>query len=116
MAADKQIGPFLKTPKPIERCHKRIQCTHSGKDQERHSSHCEGWKAVADGKVGDPTLQGRFEKNPERSLPRRAAQHYLYIKRAWVEFLGEPLTSRRRSRQFGGHIAMNSNNCRSSRR
>ena len=51
-------------------------------------------KAFVNGDIADPTLQGRFEKNLQSFLSlAEAAKHYPCIKRAWVEFLGEPPTS-----------------------
>ena len=51
-------------------------------------------KALADGDIGDTTLRRRFEKNLQSFLSlAEAAKHYPCIKRAWVEFLGEPPTS-----------------------
>ncbi len=42
-------------------------------------------------RIADATLHGRFEKNVEAFLSlAEAAKNYLCIKRAWVEFLGEP--------------------------
>jgi chromate reductase len=48
-------------------------------------------KAFAGEQLADATLQERFEKNLEafRALAE-AAKHYPCIKKAWVEFLGEP--------------------------
>jgi chromate reductase, NAD(P)H dehydrogenase (quinone) len=41
--------------------------------------------------IAEPTLQGRFEKNVQAFLSlAEAAKHYPCVKRAWVEFLGEP--------------------------
>ena len=51
-------------------------------------------KAFANGDIADPTLRDRFEKNLQSFLSlAEAATHYPCIKRAWVEFLGEPPTS-----------------------
>lgn len=51
-------------------------------------------KAFASGDIADPTLRARFEKNLQAFLSlAEAAKHYPCIKRAWVEFLGEPPTS-----------------------
>jgi chromate reductase, NAD(P)H dehydrogenase (quinone) len=48
-------------------------------------------KALADGDIADPKLRSRFEKNLRAFLSlAEAAKHYPCIKRAWVEFLGEP--------------------------
>jgi chromate reductase, NAD(P)H dehydrogenase (quinone) len=48
-------------------------------------------KALVDGDFVDPALRARFEKNIEAFLSlAEAAKHYPCIKRAWVEFLGEP--------------------------
>ena len=48
-------------------------------------------KALADGELADPTHQARFEKNIEAFLSlAEAAKHYPCMKRAWVEFPGEP--------------------------
>ena len=41
--------------------------------------------------LADPVLRARFEKNLQAFLSlAEAAKHYPCIKRAWVEFLGEP--------------------------
>jgi hypothetical protein len=41
--------------------------------------------------LADATLAARFEKNVQAFLSlAEAAKHYPCIKRAWVEFLGEP--------------------------
>jgi hypothetical protein len=41
--------------------------------------------------IADPKLHQRFEKNLEAFLAlAEAAKHYPCIKKAWVEFLGEP--------------------------
>jgi hypothetical protein len=46
---------------------------------------------TADGDIADPKLRGRFEKNLQAFLSlAEAAKHYPCMKRAWVEFLGEP--------------------------
>jgi NAD(P)H-dependent FMN reductase len=43
------------------------------------------------GKIADAALQQRFERNIDAFLElAEAAKHYPCIKRAWVEFLGEP--------------------------
>jgi chromate reductase, NAD(P)H dehydrogenase (quinone) len=48
-------------------------------------------KAFAGEELADPTLRTRFEKNLEAFLSlAEAAKHYPCIKKAWVEFLGEP--------------------------
>jgi NAD(P)H-dependent FMN reductase len=48
-------------------------------------------KAMLDGEITDPALRSRFEKNVQAFLSlAEAARHYPCIKRAWVEFLGEP--------------------------
>lgn len=48
-------------------------------------------KALVDGDIADAALRGRFEKNLQAFLSlAEAAKHYPCIKRAWVEFLGEP--------------------------
>lgn len=48
-------------------------------------------KALADGDIADAALRGRFEKTVQAFLSlAEAARHYPCIKRAWVEFLGEP--------------------------
>ena len=48
-------------------------------------------KAIIDGDIADPELRRRFEKNLQAFLSlAEAAKHYPCIKRAWVEFLGEP--------------------------
>ncbi len=47
--------------------------------------------AFADGELVDPALRERFEKNVLAFLSLvEAAKHYPCMKRAWVEFLGEP--------------------------
>jgi hypothetical protein len=41
--------------------------------------------------IADAVLRGRFEKNVQAFLSlAEAAKHYPCMKRAWVEFLGEP--------------------------
>ena len=48
-------------------------------------------KALVDGDIADAVLRARFEKNLQAFLSlAEAAKHYPCIKRAWVEFLGEP--------------------------
>ena len=48
-------------------------------------------KAFAADDLADPALGARFEKNVQAFLSlAEAAKHYPCIKRAWVEFLGEP--------------------------
>jgi NAD(P)H-dependent FMN reductase len=48
-------------------------------------------KAFADDDIADPALRTRFEKNVQAFLSlAEAAKHYPCMKRAWVEFLGEP--------------------------
>ena len=48
-------------------------------------------KAFGEERIADASLQARFEKNLEAFLSlAEAAKHYACIKRAWVEFLGEP--------------------------
>ena len=48
-------------------------------------------KALVDGDITDRELRARFEKNLQAFLSlAEAAKHYPCIKRAWVEFLGEP--------------------------
>jgi NAD(P)H-dependent FMN reductase len=48
-------------------------------------------KALVDGDIGDAALRARFEKNLQAFLSlAEAAKHYPCIKRAWIEFLGEP--------------------------
>jgi NAD(P)H-dependent FMN reductase len=47
--------------------------------------------ALVDGDISDRALRGRFEKTLQAFLSlAEAAKHYPCIKRAWVEFLGEP--------------------------
>ena len=51
-------------------------------------------KALVDGDIADAALRARFEKNLQAFLSlAEAAKHYPCIKRAWVEFLGEPPNS-----------------------
>lgn len=46
----------------------------------------------ADAAIADPALQARFDRTMESFLSLvEAATHYPCIKRAWVEFLGEPV-------------------------
>lgn len=48
-------------------------------------------KAFADGDIADPALRARFDKTVQAFLSlAEAAKNYSCIKRAWVEFLGEP--------------------------
>ena len=48
-------------------------------------------KAFADDDLVEPALRARFAKNMQAFLSlAEAAKHYPCIKRAWVEFLGEP--------------------------
>ncbi len=48
-------------------------------------------KALSEGDIADQGLLGRFEKNLQAFLSlAEAAKNYPCIKRAWVEFLGEP--------------------------
>jgi chromate reductase, NAD(P)H dehydrogenase (quinone) len=48
-------------------------------------------KALDGDAIADATPQARFEKNVQALLSlAEAAKHYPCIKRAWVEFLGEP--------------------------
>ena len=48
-------------------------------------------QALVDGDIADPALRARFAKNLLAFLSlAEAAKHYPCIKRAWVEFLGEP--------------------------
>jgi NAD(P)H-dependent FMN reductase len=48
-------------------------------------------KGIVDGDIADAALRARFEKNLQAFLSlAEAAKHYPCIKRAWVEFLGEP--------------------------
>jgi chromate reductase, NAD(P)H dehydrogenase (quinone) len=48
-------------------------------------------KAFAGENIADAALRSRFEKNLQAFLSlAEAAKHYPCIKRAWVEFLGEP--------------------------
>jgi NAD(P)H-dependent FMN reductase len=48
-------------------------------------------KALEGDDLADPGLRARFEKNVQAFLSlAEAAKHYPCMKRAWVEFLGEP--------------------------
>jgi NAD(P)H-dependent FMN reductase len=48
-------------------------------------------QSLVDGDLSDTALRARFEKNLQAFLSlAEAAKHYPCIKRAWVEFLGEP--------------------------
>ena len=48
-------------------------------------------QALAGGDIADATLRARFVKNLQAFLSlAEAAKHYPCMKRAWVEFLGEP--------------------------
>jgi chromate reductase len=48
-------------------------------------------KAFAGDDLADPALRARFDKNLQAFLSlAEAARHYPCVKRAWVEFLGEP--------------------------
>jgi len=48
-------------------------------------------KAFVDDDITDAALRARFEKNVQAFLSlAEAAKHYPCMKRAWVEFLGEP--------------------------
>jgi NAD(P)H-dependent FMN reductase len=48
-------------------------------------------KALVDGDFADAALRGRFDATLKAFLSlAEAAKHYPCIKRAWVEFLGEP--------------------------
>ena len=48
-------------------------------------------KAFAGDDLADPALRSRFDKNLQAFLSlAEAAKHYPCIKKAWVEFLGEP--------------------------
>jgi hypothetical protein len=48
-------------------------------------------KALAGDELADPALNARFEKTVQSFLSlAEAAKHYPCMKRAWVEFLGEP--------------------------
>jgi NAD(P)H-dependent FMN reductase len=49
-------------------------------------------KLLVDNDIADAALRARFEKNLQAFLSlAEAARHYPCIKRAWVEFLGEPV-------------------------
>jgi NAD(P)H-dependent FMN reductase len=48
-------------------------------------------KTLVDGDIEDARLRDRFERNVQAFLSlAEAAKHYPCMKRAWVEFLGEP--------------------------
>jgi NAD(P)H-dependent FMN reductase len=48
-------------------------------------------KALVDGNIADAALRERFDKNVQAFLSlAEAVKHYPCIKRAWVEFLGQP--------------------------
>ena len=48
-------------------------------------------RTLVDGDIADARLSDRFEKNLQAFLSlAEAAKHYPCMKRAWVEFLGEP--------------------------
>lgn len=48
-------------------------------------------KALIEGDIADAGLRARFDKNLQAFLSlAEAAKHYPCIKRAWIEFLGEP--------------------------
>ncbi len=48
-------------------------------------------QALVNGEIADAGLRGRFEKNVHAFLSlAEAARHYPCMKRAWIEFLGEP--------------------------
>lgn len=48
-------------------------------------------EALVDGDIANAALRARFEKNIQAFLSlAEAAKHYPCIKRAWIEFLGEP--------------------------
>ena len=48
-------------------------------------------QALVEGDIADAALRARFDKNLQAFLSlAEAAKHYPCIKRAWVEFLGEP--------------------------
>jgi NAD(P)H-dependent FMN reductase len=49
-------------------------------------------KGLVNGDIADAALRARFDKNIQAFLSlAEAAKHYPCIKRAWVEFLGEPV-------------------------
>jgi hypothetical protein len=51
-------------------------------------------KALVGERIADAALQSRFETNIQAFLSlAEAAKHYPCMKRAWVEFLGEPPSS-----------------------
>jgi NAD(P)H-dependent FMN reductase len=48
-------------------------------------------RAFDEGEIADEALRGRFDRNVRAFLSlAEAAKHYPCMKRAWVEFLGEP--------------------------
>ena len=48
-------------------------------------------RGLVDGQIADEALRARFAKTVQAFLSlAEAAKHYPCIKRAWVEFLGEP--------------------------
>ena len=48
-------------------------------------------RGLVDGRIADDVLRARFERNVQAFLSlAEAAKHYPCMKRAWVEFLGEP--------------------------
>jgi NAD(P)H-dependent FMN reductase len=48
-------------------------------------------RGLVDGQIADEALRARFDLNVQAFLSlAEAAKHYPCMKRAWVEFLGEP--------------------------